>query len=218
MIEAIIFDLDGTLLDTVSDLASSLNQALKEIDHQTYSDEEVMGFVGNGVRRLVDLALNERASNKEIDQVLERFQMHYSELYNDKTKPYDGIVDVVYKAKELGFALGVCSNKPNVYVQQLIAKHFKEDTFDFVLGEVDFIDRKPAPDMALEVAANLGVDPRNCLFVGDSIVDVQTAKNANMPICAVTYGFQSEEKLLSENPEYTVHDVHGVLKIIEALA
>ena len=84
MIEAIIFDLDGTLLDTVSDLASSLNQALKEIDHQTYSDEEVMGFVGNGVRHLVDLALNQRATNKEIDQVLERFQAHYSELYNDK--------------------------------------------------------------------------------------------------------------------------------------
>jgi|SRR5690554_2440060 len=217
MFKAIIFDLDGTLLDTISDLTSSLNAALKEVNQDEYTDEQVITFVGNGMRRLVDLALHEKASNQEIDHVLERFKFHYAQNYNVKTKPYPNIVDTVYQAKELGFALGVCSNKANEYVQQLMSHHFKEDTFDFVLGEVEFIERKPAPDMALEVAANLGVAPRECLFVGDSTVDIQTAKAANMPIVAMTYGFNSEEKLLSENPEYTADNANELLRIIKAL-
>lgn len=217
MFKAIIFDLDGTLLDTISDLSSSLNAALQEVNQDEYTDEQVVTFVGNGMRRLVDLALRERATSQEIDHVLERFKAHYANKYNEKTKPYPDIVDVVYKAKELGYALGVCSNKANEYVQQLIAHHFKEDTFDFVLGEVDFIERKPAPDMAFEVAANLGVSPRECLFVGDSIVDIKTAKAANMPIVAMTYGFNSLDKLLAENPEYTADNAKELLRIIEAL-
>lgn len=218
MIEGIIFDLDGTLMDTIDDLTDSLNYALDQVNVKGYTSDVVVTFVGNGMRRLVELALNNRQSVQDVDKVMDIFKTHYATNYNHKTKVYPDLKEVVDMAKKSGFYLGVCSNKPNGFVQHLIAEHFDEDTFDFVLGEVDFIERKPAPDMALEVAANLGLKSHECLFVGDSIVDIKTAKAAKMPICAVTYGFNSEEMIVAANPEYIVNDVAGLKKIIQALA
>lgn len=218
MIKGIIFDLDGTMLDTIHDLTDSLNYALNEVDVKGYDTDTVTTFVGNGVVKLVELALVNRQSTKDVEAVVEKFREHYAINYNNKTTAYPNLKEVVEYAKDSGFLLGVCSNKPNAFVQVLIEEHFAEDTFDFVLGEVPYIDRKPSPDMALEVADNLGLSPRECLFVGDSTVDIKTAKAAKMPICAVTYGFHSEEMLLKEEPEYTVNDVAGLEKIIRALA
>lgn len=218
MIQGIIFDLDGTVLDTIDDLTDSLNHALNEVGVEGYPPETVVTFIGNGMVRLVELALKNRQSNVDVDVVVEKFKAHYAINYNNKTKAYPQLKEVIEHAKRLGFLLGVCSNKPNAFVQVLIAEHFAKDTFDFVLGEVEFIERKPSPDMALEVAANLGLDPSECLFVGDSIVDIATAKAAKMPICAVTYGFNSEAMLLKENPEYLVNDVAGLNQIIRTLA
>jgi phosphoglycolate phosphatase len=218
MIEGIIFDLDGTILDTIEDLTDSLNYALDQVSVKGYEAETVVTFVGNGMRTLVQRALVNRQSVQDVDNVLEMFKQHYSSNYNNKTKAYPNMKEVVDNAKKSGFYLGVCSNKPNEFVQHLIAEHFDKDTFAFVLGEVPFIERKPAPDMALEVAANLGLAPHECLFVGDSTVDIKTAKAAKMPICAVTYGFNSEEMILKEKPEYTVNDVAGLDQVIRALA
>jgi phosphoglycolate phosphatase len=218
MIKGIIFDLDGTLLNTIEDLADSLNQALEEVGQSTYTKEDVQSFIGNGMYRLVDLALKERATQQEIEHVLELFKENYAKHYMSKTFPYPSMQHVVKTAKELGLKLGVCSNKANKYVQPLIDFHFGSDVFDFVLGEVDYIPRKPDPAMALEVCENLGLRTDECLFVGDSIVDIKTAHAAKMPVCAVTFGFSDEERLLKERPEYIVHNALELKKIIESTA
>jgi phosphoglycolate phosphatase len=217
MIKGIIFDLDGTLLNTIEDLADSLNQALQDVNHSTYTNEVVQSFIGNGMYRLVDLALNERATQQEIEQVLELFKEHYAKRYTNKTTLYPNMKLVVMTAKERGLKLGVCSNKANKYVQPLIDLHFGSDVFDFVLGEVDYIPRKPDPSMALEVCENLGLKTDECLFVGDSTVDIKTAHAAKMPVCAVTFGFNDEESLLKENPEYIAHDALELKNIIESV-
>lgn len=218
MIKGIIFDLDGTILDTIDDLTDSLNQALGEVNVKGYDAQTVVTFVGNGMFKLVELALRNRQSVQDVAEIVEKYKKHYAANYNNKTKAYTDIKEVIEYAKESGFILGVCSNKPNPFVQELIVEHFGKDTFKFILGEVPFIERKPAPDMALEVAANLGLSPNECLFVGDSTVDIKTARAAKMPVCAVTYGFNSEEMLLKENPDYTVNDVAGLKQVIHALA
>lgn len=218
MIKGIIFDLDGTILDTINDLTDSINHALNEVGVKGYDSDTITTFVGNGVASLVGLALSNRQSVHDVSEVVEKFKEHYTTNYNNKTVKYPNIKEVIEYAKKSGFLLGVCSNKPNAFVQVLIDEHFAKDTFDFTLGEVSYINRKPSPDMALEVADNLGLSPRECLFVGDSTVDVKTAKAAKMPVCAVTYGFNSEEMLQKENPEYIVNDVAGLEKIIIALA
>ncbi len=216
MIKAVIFDLDGTLLDTLSDIANSLNEAIASLGCDPYDDETVRSFIGNGVVNLVRLALENQGIYKHVDDTVTRFREIYSEKYNIKTKPYKDIELVLEKAKAMGLALGVCSNKPNPLTQLLIAEHFN-DTFDFVLGEVDFIARKPAPDMALEVAANLGALPREVLFVGDSTVDVQTAKSAKMIMAAMSYGFNDKAILEAAEPHYILDDAQALLKVIEAL-
>lgn len=217
MIKGIIFDLDGTLLNTIEDLTDSLNHALKEVNQPTYTSEVVQSFIGNGMYRLVDLALKERATQQEIEHVMELFKEEYAKRYTNKTLPYPNIKLVVKTSKEFGLKLGVCSNKANKYVQPLIDFHFGEDVFDFLLGEVDYIPRKPDPAMALEVCENLGLSTDECLFVGDSIVDIKTARSAKMPVCAVTFGFSDKEVLEKENPEYIAHDALELKSIIETV-
>ncbi len=217
MIKGIIFDLDGTLLDTIEDLADSVNAALSEVGKPGHDTAKVQSFVGNGMVRLVERALGEPFDPELVEQVLARFKEHYARLYTNKTVPYPGLKDVVDISKAWGLKLGVCSNKANKYVKPLIDLHFGSETFDFVLGEVDYIPRKPDPAMALEVAANMGVRPSECLYVGDSTVDIQTGKAAAMPVCAVSYGFQSEALLETFEPHYMVHDADGLLGLIKAL-
>ena len=217
MIKGIIFDLDGTLLNTIDDLADSLNQALQEVGQPIYTSEVVQSFIGNGMYRLVELALKERATQQEIEHVLELFKENYAKRYTNKTFPYPNMQHVVKTAKQLGLKLGVCSNKANKYVQPLIDLHFGSDNFDFALGEVDYIPRKPDPAMALEVCENLGLKTNECLFVGDSTVDIKTAHAAKMPVCAVTFGFSDEESLLKESPEYIARDALELKNIVESL-
>ncbi len=217
MIKGIIFDLDGTLLNTIEDLADSLNQALEEVNQPTHAHDVIQSFIGNGMYRLVELALNEKASSQEIEHVLTLFKKNYAQRYTNKTIPYPDVQYVVEQVKRLGYKLGVCSNKANQYVKPLIEMHFKADTFDFILGEVDYIPRKPDPAMALEVSENLELKPHECLFVGDSIVDIKTAQAAKIPVCAVTYGFNDKTALLKEQPDYIVDDALSLLDLIKTI-
>ncbi len=216
MIKAVIFDLDGTLLDTLSDIANSLNEALVQQGFEAYEERIVRQFIGRGVVESVKSALNKQGIYDSVDETVQRFREIYSEKYNIKTKPYKDIELVLERAKAMGLALGVCSNKSNSLTQLLITEYF-DDTFDFVLGAVDFIVRKPAPDMALEVAANLGVLPREVLFVGDSVIDVQTAKSAKMIMAAMSYGFNDKDVLEAAEPHYVLDDAQALLRVIEAL-
>lgn len=182
----ILFDLDGTLLDTLEDLADGVNHVLKERGWEARSVEEVRRFVGNGVRRLMEQAVPEGA---DVEEALAAFQSYYAAHCRIKTRPYEGIPEAL---KELSrtYPMAIVSNKPDIPVKQLCGQLFPGI---FALGEREGCPRKPAPDMVYRAMEVLGVG--KCVYVGDSDVDVVTAKNAGAPCVSVLWGFRNREEI-----------------------
>lgn len=182
----ILFDLDGTLLDTLEDLADGTNYALKVFGYPERTVEEVRRFVGNGAARLIRLAVPEGA---DWEPVLSVFQEYYREHCQIKTRPYAGILEAL---EVLGgdYPLAIVSNKPDGAVKRLCAGYFPGR---FARGESTDCPRKPAPDMVFRAMAEIGAD--RCIYVGDSEVDVQTARNAGVPCLSVTWGFRDENEI-----------------------
>ena len=191
--KALIFDLDGTLLDTIGDLHQSTNYALEKFGFPIRSREEVNSFVGNGLRRLIRLAVPEEANEDTVTDVLAEMKAHYAEHYADLTVPYAGMVELLQKCKDRGLPMAIVSNKADPFVKNL-NRIFFGDLVSFAMGESDEIPRKPAPDMVHKAMDALGVT--EAYYVGDSEVDVQTAKNAGLPCLAVTWGFRNREQLI----------------------
>lgn len=183
----ILFDLDGTLLNTLGDLHAAVNHVLAEFGYPGRTIEEVCRFVGNGAERLIRLAVPEGAGN--VQQVLERFQIYYAANCNDLTRPYDGILEAL---AELGqkYPLAVVSNKPDSAVKELAKIYFPAL---YAQGETAECPRKPAPDMVKKAMAAIGVE--RCVYVGDSDVDVMTAKNAGVPCLSVLWGFRDQASI-----------------------
>ena len=189
-----IFDLDGTILDTLDDLADSLNYALKSHGLPQRMRAEVQAFVGNGYRNLIERALGDRAKDADlVDGVLQTFTAYYAENSQIKTKPYDGIEELLQTLIARGAKCAVVSNKFNGAVKTLIP-HYFGDTFAAAFGsdEAAGLKRKPAPDTVFAVMQSLGA---TAVYIGDSDVDIQTAKNAGLPCIAVTWGFRDEQFL-----------------------
>lgn len=193
----IIWDLDGTLLDTLEDLAEATNYALRTFGCPERSVEEVRRFVGNGAGRLISRALPGKAEDPDADAVLACFRAYYDTHCRIKTAPYPGMLEVLAELKQAGYPMAVVSNKPDSAVQILCRDYFGE-LFSAVTGEVAGLPRKPAPDLVFQAVRALGMEPANCIYVGDSEVDIQTAKNAGMTGLCVLWGFRDEE-LLREN-------------------
>lgn len=189
-----IFDLDGTILDTLEDLTDSVNFALSKHELPTRSMDEVRAFVGNGIRLLIERAVPVDTNIKTIDKVFESFKDYYGKHCADKTKPYDGIRDCLKALRENGIKTAVVSNKADFAVKDLCIQYF-DGLFDIAVGEREGILKKPAPDSVNEVLKVLGVDRKEAVYIGDSDVDVQTAANADMDCIAVTWGFRSKEVL-----------------------
>ncbi|MBR6770169.1 MAG: HAD family hydrolase [Lachnospiraceae bacterium] len=187
----IIFDLDGTLLNTLEDLLGSVNFALKKAGMDLRTLEEIRGFVGNGVRRLVELAVGEQQGR--LEEVFQDFKEHYALHCNDKTGPYPGILELLAKLKEKGFQMAIVSNKYYDAVQELNQLYFQE-FIPVAIGEKEGINKKPAPDTVEEALRQLGSSRENCVYVGDSEVDIQTAQNAGMDCIVVTWGFRTREE------------------------
>lgn len=187
----IIFDLDGTLLNTLEDLLGSVNFALKKAGMNLRTLEEIRGFVGNGVRRLVELAVGEQQGR--LEEVFQDFKEHYALHCNDKTGPYPGILELLAKLKEKGFQMAIVSNKYYDVVQELNQLYFQE-FIPVAIGEKEGINKKPAPDTVEEALRQLGSSRENCVYVGDSEVDIQTAQNAGMDCIVVTWGFRTREE------------------------
>lgn len=183
----ILFDLDGTLLNTLDDLADAVNHTLRQFGCPERSLEEVRQFVGNGARRLIQLALPGKADDPDVDTVLAAYQEYYGAHSQDKTSPYPGILEAL---EQIGreFPVAVVSNKPDRAVKPLCKDYFGDI---YARGESDDCPRKPAPDMLLQTMEALGVD--SCIYVGDSDVDVVTAKNAGVPCLSVLWGFRDED-------------------------
>ena len=195
----ILFDLDGTLLDTLEDLCDATNYIMTEFGFPQRSLEEVRRFVGNGAKRLIVQAIPEDASGEQAEEAFQAFQVYYRDHCQIKTQPYDGIPPALEALKEAGYPMAIVSNKPDTAVKPLAAQYFPGL---YAQGESAGIPRKPAPEMVLRAAEALGVRPEHCIYVGDSEVDIQTAKNAGMVCLSVLWGFRDEAALRENGGAY----------------
>lgn len=192
-----IFDLDGTILDTLEDLADATNFALREHGYPERTIEEVRRFVGNGIRRLIERAVPGELTTEEIDGVHNTFSAYYQQHCEDKTRPYEGILQLLERLRAAGCLTAVVSNKADTAVQPL-CRHYYKGLFDYAVGERAGVRRKPAPDSVQEVLRHLRVDPADAVYIGDSEVDIQTAANAGLDSIIVTWGFRERTFLESQ--------------------
>ena len=190
----LIFDLDGTLLDTIDDLANSLNYVLAAHGYPTHSRAVMMQMVGNGLATLVTRALPGGRDDSQFDAIFAEFVARYAEHKAELTAPYPGIREMLSSLGAAGYRLAVVSNKMDAAVRELIPSYFG-DLIPIAIGEREGVARKPAPDMVFEALRRLGATPGEAYFIGDSEVDVVTARNAGVDCLAVTWGLRSEQTL-----------------------
>ena len=199
-----IFDLDGTLLDTLNDLAASTNHALRQHGMPEHTTDEVRRMVGNGVAKLIERAVPQGLDNPDYEQVLADFKTHYSVHSMDTTRPYPGIEELLHTLKQQGKRLAVVSNKFCTATEAL-CRHFFGDTIEVAIGESERIRKKPAPDAVIEAMKRLDAHKDNTVYVGDSEVDVATAHNSGLPCISVTWGFR-DRALLTDHGATTFAD------------
>lgn len=190
-----IFDLDGTLLSTLADLAASTNYALRTHHMPERSLDEVRRFVGNGVKKLMERAIPDGLDNPLFEETFATFRQHYMQHNLDTTQPYPGIMQLLEQLKAEGKNIAVVSNKFYAATREL-CHHFFGDLVPVAIGEREDIRKKPAPDTVIEALRELGVDKEGAVYIGDSDVDIMTAKNSGMPCVSVLWGFRDKEFLL----------------------
>lgn len=198
----VIFDLDGTILDTLEDLTDAVNYALAQNGQPKRSIDEVRRFVGNGIKNLIMRAVQAGTAAEETEKIYNDFMPYYKAHCADKTKPYDGINELLADLKKDGYLTAVVSNKADAAVQKLCDRYF-DGRFDYCVGERAGVLKKPAPDSVNEVLKKLAVDRAEAVYVGDSDVDLETAENAGLNCISVSWGFR-DERFLTE---------HGAVKI-----
>lgn len=213
MYKLAVFDMDGTILDTLEDLKDSTNFALEKCGYPMRSYDEVRRFVGNGIRKLIERAVPKGLTVEQIDRVHEVFTEHYKVHCADKTKAYDGIKPLLEKLRASGVKTAVVSNKADYGVQELCREYF-DGLFDYAVGEREGIRRKPAPDAVNEALRVLGIDKSEAVYIGDSDVDFETAKNAELPCISVLWGFRDEEFLREKGATLFVRDPAEIYDII----
>lgn len=194
--KAYIFDLDGTLLDTLGDLATSCNYALRTHGMPECTIGEVRMMVGNGVKKLMERAIPHGLDNPSFDDTYETFRRHYLRHSLDTTHPYPGIMETLAEMDRRGVRMAVVSNKFYAATQELV-RHFFGQYIHVAIGERDGIRKKPAPDTVVEAMRQLGVDRSQSVYIGDSDVDIETARNSGMPCLSVTWGFRDRAFLLA---------------------
>lgn len=190
----VIFDLDGTLLDTLEDLTDSVNYILEKYNFSLRTKDEIRSFLGNGIQKLLERSLPEDERIDDFDQIFQDFNTYYALHCADKTKLYDGIVELLDQLKQMEIKVAVVSNKGNYAVQDLKQKYLKNQ-IEIAVGETKEVKRKPAPDMLYYALNQLGSEVKESIFVGDSEVDIDTAKNANVTCLSVTWGFRTKQFL-----------------------
>ena len=197
MYNTYIFDLDGTLLDTITDLAASCNYALRTHGMPEHSVDDVRRFVGNGVRKLMERAIPNGVENPDFEATFATFREHYMHHSLDTTQPYPGIPEVLAELKARGCRLAVVSNKMMAATVEL-CHHFFPNTIEVAIGEheAEGIRKKPAPDPVFAALRELGVEKDRAVYVGDSDVDVQTAANSGLPCISVLWGFRDRDFLI----------------------
>ena len=214
MKKTVIFDLDGTLLDSIEDIASSMNKVLESLQLPTHKIEDYKHFVGGGVDILVENALSNQS--KEIkDEVIKRFKIEYDGKLHSKTLPYDGIYELLDELKKLDINLAVLSNKPHEFTVSYVNHFFKNYNFKEIHGQKKDVPKKPDPKAALDIVKCLDSSCENTYFIGDTKIDMQTAKSANMTAIGVLWGFRDEKELRDFGADFIVSNPLEILKIIQ---
>ena len=217
MKKLVIFDLDGTLLNTIEDLGNAANYALSQNGYLTHSLASYPFFVGNGVRNLIRKALPDDArTDSIIDSLLKDFKEYYNEHNTDCTKPYDGIVELLRKLQDNGVKMAVASNKYQQATEKIIASYFGDIDFVAVYGQRDGVNVKPDPSVVFSILADAKVPKSDVLYVGDSGVDMETARRACVDSVGVTWGFRSEKELNEYHADRIVNKVSDIFDIVMA--
>ncbi|MGN1116187.1 MAG: HAD family hydrolase [Candidatus Ornithomonoglobus sp.] len=209
----IIFDLDGTLLNTLEDLAASVNYAMRECGFPERSIDEVRRFVGNGVRVLIRRAAPEGITDEQYWDAYHNFEKHYAAHNRDKTAPYDGITELLKELKSRGYSLSIVSNKIDFAVKAL-REEFFNGVIDVAVGDCEDTLNKPAPDMVHKAMRQLGAELSDCIYVGDTDVDIETAQNSGMPCICVSWGFRSREELVGCGAEMIADKPSDILNFV----
>lgn len=214
MYKAVIFDLDGTLVNSLEDLAISTNYALNFYGFPTYETEKYKYFVGDGMLKLIERVLPEENRDSETKvKVFDAFINYYSQHYLDKTIAYDGIHNVLDELKKMGIKIAVVSNKADKMAKIVVEKIFG-DIFDFVVGKRDGYPTKPDPKLTLEVIDILGVKPDDCAFVGDSGMDMAAAKNSGCLAVGVLWGFRERQELQQNGADYLLENTDEITELV----
>ncbi len=216
-IDTIIFDLDGTLLDTLEDIRDSLNKTYRSLGLEEKSLTQVRASVGNGMARLVELTLEGGRNNPLFEEAVKTMTANYAESPKTKTKPYDGILEVMEELKNLGFKCAIVSNKPDAQVKELQEKYFTSVSSQAAIGEVAGIPRKPAPDSVWKAIDVLGSTRENSIYIGDSEVDIKTAVNSSLPCISVTWGFRDRKLLLENGAEHFADKPEDIINILRKI-
>ena len=215
-LKAVIWDLDGTLLNTLGDLAASTNAALAACGLPLRTQDEVRRFVGNGVRKLVERAVPAGTDGETVDRVYAAFVRHYGAHSRDTTRPYDGVPELLDALLARGVKLAIVSNKIDFAVKELSRSYFG-GRMQVAVGDAPGRRIKPAPDSVLEAMRQLGVTREETVYVGDSDVDVATARNAGVTCCAVSWGFRPADSLRAAGAERIADSPAQLLSMLEAL-
>ncbi|MBQ3355722.1 MAG: HAD family hydrolase [Oscillospiraceae bacterium] len=214
MKKTLIFDLDGTVLNTLKDLKISANIALNYYNYPQKSLEEIRNSVGDGLKMLIRRVLPMHTDEETVDAVLAKMKEHYRLHCHDATIPYPGIPELLARLKTEGYRIALVSNKADAMTKELHRVFFAE-TIDLAIGETERLQRKPAPDMVFEALRLLGADKNDAICIGDSEVDVLTAKSAGLPCLSVSWGFRSETVLLAAGAKTVCHTPEELYKAIK---
>ncbi len=212
-IDTIIFDMDGTVLNTLDDLTDSVNYVMHRFNMPTHSTEDYRRYFGNGIRYALKCAVPEGTSDSVIDEMLPVFKEHYDKHCLDKTRPYDGITELMSGLKKRGYKMAIVSNKIDSAVKELNDRFFSEYV-DVAIGEREGIKRKPAPDTVNAALNELGSDKETSVYIGDSEVDYQTAVNSGIPCISVLWGFRDKDFLVDAGAELFAETPKEVLDIL----
>lgn len=215
MKKLVIFDLDGTLLNTIADLAQSTNHALAALGYPTHKEEEYNFMVGNGINKLFERALPEEEKTEEnVLRVRKEFVPYYDQHNADKSRPYPGITELLDELQAKGLQVAVASNKYQAATEKLIAHYFPNIRFTAVFGQREGVNVKPDPTVVYDILKIAQISKKDVLYVGDSGVDMQTAIHAEVTSCGVTWGFRPRAELETFHPNYIINKAEEVLEIV----
>ena len=212
MKKAIIFDLDGTLLNSLIDIAESVNFVLEKYNFPTHNIEDYKYMIGNGIQVLIEKALPNNISKTDFGKYFKEASTVYEQRQTQKTHPYDGIMDMLYSLSEKGISLNILSNKPDNFTKDVVNHFFKDINFKIVFGAREDIPKKPAPDAVNEIVNTLGFNKQEFMYMGDTSTDMLTANAANIESIGVTWGYRKVDELLNAGAKHIVNNPAEVLR------